>query len=79
LITNHFSFCLFIFASNIFFFIADQYQQSFDKENRKSWKGKVSKQWKKMQGSTASPLISYPEGGSIGKQNKPNQTLPSLT
>ena len=45
-------------------FISEQFQ--WEKENRKSWKGKVSKQWKKMQGSAAGPLLSYPEGGSIG-------------
>ena len=46
--------------------LSEQFQQGGEKDNRKSWKGKVSKQWKKMQGSTPGPLLTYPEGGSIG-------------
>ena len=33
---------------------------------KKTWKGKVAKQWKRMQGSSSAPNTSYPEGGSIG-------------
>ena len=36
---------------------------------KKTWKGKVAKQWKRMQGSSSAPNTSYPEGGSIGKSN----------
>jgi hypothetical protein len=37
--------------------------------SKKTWKGKVAKQWKKMQqGPTqAMPMAPYPEGGSIGE------------
>ena len=42
------------------------------KENshKKTWKGKVAKQWKRMQGSTSNTGNSaYPEGGSIGNNH----------
>ncbi len=48
-------------------FILDTGQQAADKEAKKTWKGKVAKQWKKMQGTSGVTLSSYPEGGSIGK------------
>ena len=50
-------------------FFADQGLMT--KENKKTWKGKVAKQWKRMQGSgSGTPMqnSSYPEGGSIGKK-----------
>merc|ERR1712018_732817 len=34
--------------------------------SKKNWRGKVAKQWKRMQGSSSAPNTSYPEGGSIG-------------
>ena len=35
--------------------------------NKKNWKGKVAKQWKRMHaGSSPAQNTSYPEGGSIG-------------
>ena len=49
-----------------FIVLSEQFHQGGEKENRKSWKGKVSKQWKKMQGSNPGPMATYPEGGSIG-------------
>ena len=37
------------------------------KDTKKTWKGKVARQWKKMHGSqSGAPTPSYPEGGSIG-------------
>ena len=37
------------------------------KEPKKTWKGKVAKQWRKMQEATTGvSMASYPEGGSIG-------------
>lgn len=42
-------------------------QGPMNKEHsKKTWKGKVAKQWKRMQGSTPVQNASYPEGGSIG-------------
>ena len=37
--------------------------------SKKNWRGKVAKQWKRMQGSSSASNTSYPEGGSIGKSN----------
>ena len=35
--------------------------------NKKNWKGKVAKQWKRMHaGSSPAQGTTYPEGGSIG-------------
>ena len=45
---------------------SDTGQQAVEKEGKKTWKGKVAKQWKKMQGTSGVTLSSYPEGGSIG-------------
>jgi hypothetical protein len=41
--------------------------ESADKDGKKTWKGKVAKQWKKMQqGNPPIVVAPYPEGGSIG-------------
>ena len=47
-------------------------EEPTDKDGKKTWKGKVAKQWKKMQqgpGATSTLLTPYPEGGSIGEPN----------
>ena len=46
--------------------LSDPGQQAADKESKKTWKGKVAKQWRKMQGTSGVTLSAYPEGGSIG-------------
>ena len=50
------------------FLFADQGPMTKE-STKKTWKGKVAKQWKRMQGSSSAPNTSYPEGGSIGKSN----------
>jgi hypothetical protein len=62
--TNNF-WSILIYLSSCF--VLDTGQQAADKEAKKTWKGKVAKQWKKMQGTSGVTLSSYPEGGSIGK------------
>ena len=46
--------------------LPDTGQLTAEKEAKKTWKGKVAKQWRKMQATTGITLASYPEGGSIG-------------
>ena len=47
--------------------ILDIGPSSSEKGSKKTWKGKVAKQWKKMQGTSGVTLSAYPEGGSIGE------------
>ena len=53
------------------FIFVDQGPMTKEGSNKKTWKGKVAKQWKRMQASGSSPALqnteSYPEGGSIGE------------
>ncbi len=35
-------------------------------KDKKTWKGKVAKQWKKMQHSSGNQHAAYPHGGAIG-------------
>ena len=44
-------------------------EETTDKDGKKTWKGKVAKQWKKIQGTPPLPLAPYPEGGSIGNES----------
>ena len=47
--------------------ISDQGPMTKETSNKKNWKGKVAKQWKRMHaGSSPAQGTTYPEGGSIG-------------
>ena len=47
--------------------VSDQGPMTKETSNKKNWKGKVAKQWKRMHaGSSPAQNTSYPEGGSIG-------------
>ena len=49
-------------------FFVDPTPVTKDKDNKKTWKVQMKKQWKKMQpGSSNMQAPLYPEGGSIGK------------
>ena len=49
---------------------SDQGPMTKENSHKKTWKGKVAKQWKRMQGSTSTTGNSaYPEGGSIGNNH----------
>ena len=49
-------------------FFSDPAPMTKESSHKKTWKGKVAKQWKRMQasGSSTAQNNSYPEGGSIG-------------
>ena len=49
------------------YLVSDQGPMTKETSNKKNWKGKVAKQWKRMHaGSSQAQNTSYPEGGSIG-------------
>ena len=66
--TSHQKTPTFPFLWNSNFFFLDQGPMTKE-SSKKNWRGKVAKQWKRMQGSSSASNTSYPEGGSIGKSN----------